>query len=148
MGKTDPENAQPPQPAIDGAGADATPPGVTMIVRALTGVRLRPRAARPRRNRSSTGRAGIHYDNILLGEGPRLRDRPGPPRPGPHPPLHAFLIGVAERALEADVQARPQAASPSTSRWRDQGVQRASASPTPASLIDQARLLTLNAAWT
>jgi acyl-CoA dehydrogenase len=31
----------------------------------------------------------VPASNILLGEGPRLRDRPGPPGPGPHPPLHA-----------------------------------------------------------
>jgi hypothetical protein len=31
----------------------------------------------------------VPASNLLLGEGPRLRDRAGPPRPRPHPPLHA-----------------------------------------------------------
>jgi len=42
------------------------------------------------------GHAEVIYDNVrvpkenmLLGEGPRLRDRAGPPRAGPHPSLHA-----------------------------------------------------------
>ena len=48
----------------------------------------------------------------------RLRDRAGPPRPRPHPSLHA-----ADRACRTDagedVRADPQAASPSASRCRN-----------------------------
>ena len=31
----------------------------------------------------------VPKENILLGEGPRLRDLPAPAGSGPHPPLHA-----------------------------------------------------------
>ncbi len=51
------------------------------------GVRLRRRAARPLRDPvRERARAGVQH---AAGRRPRLRDRPGPPRTGPHPPLHA-----------------------------------------------------------
>ena len=49
-------------------------------------------------------RAGFEHP---AGRRPRLRDRPGPPRPRPHPPLHAPDRPGRTRA-EADVPARHQ----------------------------------------
>jgi acyl-CoA dehydrogenase len=77
---------RPPPAAVDDRRAADTP-GIT-IVRALSvfGYDDAPhgtwRSIARRRPRAGAA-------NILLGEGPRLRDRPGPARAGPHPPLHA-----------------------------------------------------------
>ena len=51
-------------------------------------LRPRPRAARPHAHqvRECPGAQGEHP----AGRGPRLRDLAGPPRTGPHPPLHAL----------------------------------------------------------
>jgi acyl-CoA dehydrogenase len=93
--------------------------------------------------RSCFDNVRVPVSNILLGEGPRLRDRAGPAGPGPHPPLHA-LIGLAERALELmcrAVEARGL-------RQAAVGAGRlARAHRQARCMIDQARLLTLKAAW-
>ena len=77
--------SRPPSPAIDGAGADgrARREGAAAAV----GVRLRRRPARPCRGAvRQCPRAAREHP---AGRRPRLRDRPGPAGPGPHPPLHA-----------------------------------------------------------
>ena len=84
MGKTNPDGQQPPAAVAD--------PGAARRARHqdrahAAGVRLRRRPARPRRGAAGErARAGREP---AARRGPRLRDRPGPARPGPHPPLHA-----------------------------------------------------------
>ena len=69
-------------------------------------LRLRRRAPRPRRGAvRERARAGRQH---AARRGPRLRDRAGPARPRPHPPLHAPDRRGRARA-RADVQARAQA---------------------------------------
>ena len=111
MGKTDPTAAAAPA-AVDDPGADghARRHGQADADR----VRLRRRPARPRRGPvRERARAGVEH---AAGRRPRLRDRPGPARAGPDPPLHA-----ADRPGRAgaggDVPARASRASPSASRW-------------------------------
>ena len=92
-GPHQPRCGQPPA-AVDGAGARSTPP-VCTIERSTAGVRLAgpARALRDRlRQRPGAGRQSARRG------GQRFRDRAGPPRARPHPPLHA-RIGVAERAM-------------------------------------------------
>ncbi len=85
MGKTDPDAAAAPA-AVDDAGARSTRPGVT-IVRGLPVFGYHgPRGPRRGRLRQT---CACPPTNLLAGEGERLRDRPGPARPRPHPPLHA-----------------------------------------------------------
>jgi hypothetical protein len=74
-----------PFAAVDGAGAGRHPGhhGDAAAVR----VRLRRRAARPHGGAvRERARAGVEHPARRR---PRLRDRAGPPGPGPHPPLHA-----------------------------------------------------------
>ncbi len=85
MGKTDPVESRPPSPAVDDPGAD----GRTRREGAADtlGVWLRRCPARPRRGAlRQCPRAAREHP---AGRRPRLRDRPGPPRPRPHPSLHA-----------------------------------------------------------
>ena len=92
-------------------------------------LRLRRRAARPRRGRVR-GRARARREPDP-GRGPGLRDRPGAPGAGAHPPLHAHHRRGGARARE-DVRA---AAEPRGVRQEDRralGLGK-SASPTPAS---------------
>ena len=66
-------------------------------------VRPRPRAARPHAPEvQQLPRAGREHP---AGRGPRLRDQPGPPRPGPHPSLHA-LDRLGREGARPDGQAR------------------------------------------
>ena len=84
MGKTDPVG-RPPPPAVDDPGPDGHP-GCHQGPRPA-GVRL-PGPRGPRRDRlHRRARAGVEPDRP---GGLRLRDRPGTPRPRPHPPLHAL----------------------------------------------------------
>ncbi|PRD36416.1 UNVERIFIED_CONTAM: hypothetical protein NCL1_08930 [Trichonephila clavipes] len=77
---------RPPQPALHGAGA-AGHAGRADRAHAA-GVRRLRRAARPRRgDLHRRARAGGQLHRRAR---PGLLDRPGPSRPGPHPPLHAL----------------------------------------------------------
>ena len=84
MGKTDPDaprHQQQSQILVPARHArrEGAPPS--------PGVRLRRRAARPRRGAlRERARAGVEHDPR---RGARLRDRAGPARTRPHPPLHA-----------------------------------------------------------
>ena len=62
------------------------------------------------------GRAGAGVQHPA-GRGPRVRDRPGPPRARTHPPLHERTIGLTERALELMCTRDPWSATRSASRW-------------------------------
>ena len=110
MGKTDPDAPPHQQQSHDpGAARHAGREGRAPPA----GLRLRRRAARPRRGAvRGRARAGVEHPARRR---PRLRDRAGPPRPGPHPPLHARHRRRRARA-RADVQARASRASPSASR--------------------------------
>ena len=110
MGKTDP-NGRTAQPAIDDPGAVryAGRQGRTDADR----VRLRPRAARPRRSDlRERPRAGLEP---AVGRRPRLRNRPGPARPGPDSSLHA-ADRPGRTGIGADVPAASRSGSPSASR--------------------------------
>ena len=104
MGKTNPDHASRHSqqsmvlvPAGTQGHQDPAPPD---------GVRLRRRAARPHGNRvQGRARAGVEHPARRRA---RLRDRAGPPRTGPHPPLHALDRPGRARAGE-DVQARDAA---------------------------------------
>ena len=76
---------------------------------------------------------------------PRLRDRAGPARAGTHPSLHALDRRRRARA-RAHVQAAHDRASRSASR-SPRSRSGTSASPSRAAMIDQARLMVLNAAY-
>ena len=93
------------------------------------GVRLRRRAARPRRG-ALRERARAREQHPAR-RGPRLRDRPGASRARPHPPLHA-------RDRRGRARAREDVRAPDDARGLRQEDLRAlasgrSASPTPAS---------------
>ena len=100
------------QPAVDGPGAGGHVRRQDPA--APERLRLRRRAARPHGDRAQgRARAGLQHPARRR---PRLRDRAGPPRAGPHPPLHAPHRPGRARAGE-DVQARHARASPSAARW-------------------------------
>ena len=87
MGKTDP--TAPPAPAAVDDPGPARHPGRRRSCAALPVFGYDDAPRRPRRDRSSTT-SGCPATNLIGGEGERLRDRPGPARPRPHPPLHAL----------------------------------------------------------
>ena len=96
------------QAAIDGAGADGHAGRQGDPV--AHGIRLRRCAARPCRGVvRERARAGVEHP---ARRGPRLRDRAGPSRTGPHPPLHALdrrrracaRIDVPARDVALDVR--------------------------------------------
>ena len=87
----------------------------------------------------------VPKENLLGERGAGFADRPGPARAGAHPPLHA---GDRDRRAGArdDVPPRQRARPPSADRWARSSSCR-SRSPPARMEIDQARLLTLYAAW-
>ena len=92
------------------------------------GVRLRRRPARPRPG-AARERPRARREHPAR-RGPRLRDRAGPSRPGPHPSLHAHHRrgrgGAGEDGAAADRRAPPSARRSSSIRSGS------SASPRPA----------------
>ena len=91
-----------PPPAVDGARAHRHPRSPHHPVPD----RVRPpRPARPRVDRVR-GRAGAR-DQHPRDRGRRVHDRAGPPRPGPHPPLHALHRPGRARTAD-DGRARQQ----------------------------------------
>ena len=101
-GPDQPGRAAPPA-ALDDPGTGRHPRGEDPPPAA--GVRLRRRAAWPCRS-AVRERAGALRERHPR-RGPRFRDRPGAPRPGPHPPLHALHRHGRARP-RTDVQARGQ----------------------------------------
>ena len=83
-GQDRPDGAPPP-PAVDGAGARWTRPASTIVRDLPVFGYQRPRG--PLRDQLRR-RAGAGHQPPRRG-GRRLRHRPGPARPRPHPPLHA-----------------------------------------------------------
>ena len=113
------------------------------IIRPLDGLRLRRCAARPYGDEVRQGaRAGLEHPARRRA---RLRDRARPARARPHPSLHA-AHRRGRAGAGTPVPSRSRSASPSARRSpsRRSG---SSASPNRACLIDQARLLTLKAAY-
>ena len=103
-------------------------PGVK-VERLLSTMSDLRRAGRPRRGQLHR-RAGAEGEHPAR-RGPRLRDRPGPARPGPGAPLHAADRPGRGRARAGD-QARPVARRRSASRWSTSAAT-GSGSPTPGS---------------
>lgn len=101
-GPDQPGRAAPPA-ALDDPGTGRHPRGEDPP--SAAGVRLRRRAAWPCRS-AVRERAGALRERHPR-RGPRFRDRPGAPRPGPHPPLHALHRHGRARP-RTDVQARGQ----------------------------------------
>jgi len=96
MGKTD-RTTRPGTASNPWFGSFRIQKGIK-VLRHLPGVRLRRRAARPHGGRpEGRPRAGLQR---AARRGPRLRDRAGPPRAGPHPPLHAADRAGGARAGE------------------------------------------------
>ena len=112
--------------AVDGPGAARHPWHARQAGHARVRLlRRRPRRARRDRVRGRQG-AGGQPDRR---GGRRFRDRPGPARPGPDPPLHAAdRDGRAGR--RADVRADPVRASRSASRSPSRASSR-TGSPSP-----------------
>ena len=103
MGKTDPDGRAAP-PAVDDARAarHARRDGRAQPA----GVRL-PATSEGHGEVALRGRARAGHEPARR-RGRRLRDRPGAPRPGPHPPLHA-RDRHGRAGARADVQARRRA---------------------------------------
>jgi hypothetical protein len=117
MGKTDPEAPRHSQQSM--IMVPANTPGITIC--ATCRVRLRRRAPRPHGGAArERARAGQQH---AAGRRPWLRNRPGPPGPRPHPPLHALHRRGRARA-GTDVQAL-NSAWPSANRLGPNGVARA-----------------------
>ena len=140
MGKTDPDAPRHSQQSMILVPADT--PGIT-ILRPLSGVRLRRRAARPHGGRCSRTCA-CRSSNILLGEGRGFEIAQG--RLGPGRIHHCMrLIGLAERALELMCK-RASSRVAFGRTVAEQGVTRERIAEARCQ-IDMARLLTLKAAW-
>ena len=105
MGKTDPSNRRLPAAVAD-PGADGHA-GRDHRAHAA-GVRLRRRTARPCAD-SVEGQVRVPRENLLLGEGPRFRDRAGTSRSRPYPSLHARHRPRGSRAGEDGPHACPSA---------------------------------------
>ena len=95
MGKSDPQ-PRPPPPAVDDPGSHGH--ARSHVVRPLPVFNFYGMPDRASEVEFADVRVPV--DQHPARGGPRLRDRPGPPRSGPHPPLHA-----------------PRSASPN-GRWR------------------------------
>ena len=141
MGKTDPTQSRPPPPAVDDPGADATRRASRSLRRLpVFGFDDAPHghAEVDVRERARAGR------QHAAGRRPRLRDRAGPARAGPHPSLHARRSAWPKRALEKmckRVQSRVAFGKPIAEQTVT--LERIAEARI---MIDQARLLVLNAA--
>ena len=87
----------------------------------------------------------VPKENLLGEEGSGLRDRAGPPRPRPHPPLHA-------RDRHGRARARPHVHARADARRVQEAARRSGRragerSPSRACRSSRSRLLTLKAAW-
>jgi NAD(P)-dependent dehydrogenase (short-subunit alcohol dehydrogenase family) len=116
---------RPPPPAFDGARPDGRTRGHGRAD--AHDARAVRRAARSRRGQPGP-MCGCPSSHIIGGAGARLRDRPGPARPGARAPLHA-PHRPAEKSLELACE-RSTSASPSASR-SPTSVATASGSPGP-----------------
>jgi acyl-CoA dehydrogenase len=119
MGKTDPDNAEPPrQQSMILVPIDT--PGVE-LVRPLHRVRLRRCAARTRRGRCSP-MCGCRPTNMLLGEGRGFEIAQG--RLGPGRIHHCMRLDRAGGTSRWNRCAAPATAWPSASRIAEQGMLR------------------------
>jgi acyl-CoA dehydrogenase len=139
MGKTDPDAPRHSQQSM--VSCPPTPPASSRAPAQRDG--LRRRAARPHGGAvRERARARLQHP---AGRRPWLRDRPGPPRPRAHPPLHApDRPGRARAGI--DVQARASARVAFGKTVAQQTVTQERIAEARCK-IDMARLLTLKAAW-
>ena len=112
MGKTDPDAERHRQQSMILVPRDT--PGLTVV---------RPMTVFGYDDHEHGGHAEMRFEDVrvpaanLIGErGARLRDRPGPARPGPDPPLHA-RARHGRAGDRADVRSGSRAGSRSASRW-------------------------------
>ena len=96
--------------------------------------------------------AEILYEDVRVPDGSPdrtrgrgLRARPGAPRSGTHPPLHALARSIPA-SLRHDVRTQPSVATP-TARCSRRSRRSRTGSPTRKAEMHAARLMTLHAAW-